>query len=184
MPWTPWRAGLSALARSALEDEALLEKVDGWVIGAVLRVVEQHRHEVGQLIAQTVSAWDPEETSRRIELLVGRDLQFIRINGTLVGGLVGLTIYSVTTIALIAIPYARQRRAWMLTRSAGTTRHAVLGTETARSAGPLAPPRATGAGVQQLDARMRNSFHAGVSCARTRRPNGPADPRSGGWSPN
>jgi uncharacterized membrane-anchored protein YjiN (DUF445 family) len=43
-----------------------------------------------------VSAWDPSETSRRIELLVGRDLQFIRINGTLVGGLVGLILYSVT----------------------------------------------------------------------------------------
>ena len=90
--------GLSALARAALEDEALLEKVDGWVIGAVLSVVEQHRHEVGQLIAQTVSAWDPEETSRRIELLVGRDLQYVRINGTLVGGLVGLIIYSVTQL--------------------------------------------------------------------------------------
>jgi uncharacterized membrane-anchored protein YjiN (DUF445 family) len=88
--------GLSALGMAALEDEALLEKVDGWVIGAVLRVVEQHRHEVGGLIAQTVSAWNPEETSRRIELLVGRDLQFIRINGTLVGGLVGLIIYTVT----------------------------------------------------------------------------------------
>ena len=88
--------GLSALGTAALEDEALLQKVDGWIIGAVLRVVEQHRHEVGQLIAQTVSAWDPEETSRRIELLVGRDLQFIRINGTLVGGLVGLLIYSAT----------------------------------------------------------------------------------------
>jgi uncharacterized membrane-anchored protein YjiN (DUF445 family) len=88
--------GLSALARAALEDEALLEKIDGWVIGAVLRVVEQHRGEVGGLIAQTVSSWDPEETSRRIELLVGRDLQFIRINGTLVGGLVGLIIYTVT----------------------------------------------------------------------------------------
>jgi uncharacterized membrane-anchored protein YjiN (DUF445 family) len=87
---------LSALAAAALEDEALLEKIDGWVIGAVLRVVEQYRHEVGQLIAQTVSSWDPEETSRRIELLVGRDLQFIRINGTLVGGLVGLLIYTMT----------------------------------------------------------------------------------------
>jgi uncharacterized membrane-anchored protein YjiN (DUF445 family) len=88
--------GLSALAAAALDDEALLEKIDGWVIAAVLRVVEQHRGEVGQLIAQTVSSWDPEETSRRIELLVGRDLQFIRINGTLVGGLVGLLIYTVT----------------------------------------------------------------------------------------
>ncbi len=90
--------GLSALARAALDDEALLEKIDGWVIGAVLRVVDQHRHEAGQLIAQTVSAWDPQETSRRIELLVGRDLQFIRINGTLVGGLVGLILYSVTRL--------------------------------------------------------------------------------------
>ncbi|HWN19971.1 MAG TPA: DUF445 domain-containing protein [Gemmatimonadales bacterium] len=90
--------GLSALANAALEDEALLEKVDGWVIGAVLSVVEQHRHEAGQLIAQTVSAWDPEETSRRIELLVGRDLQYVRINGTLVGGLVGLIIYSVAQL--------------------------------------------------------------------------------------
>jgi uncharacterized membrane-anchored protein YjiN (DUF445 family) len=91
--------GLSTLATAALEDEALLEKIDGWVITAVLRVVEQHRGEVGQLIAQTVSSWDPEETSRRIELLVGRDLQFIRINGTLVGGLVGLLIYTVTRLA-------------------------------------------------------------------------------------
>jgi uncharacterized membrane-anchored protein YjiN (DUF445 family) len=88
--------GLSALGVAALDDDGLLEKMDGWVIGAVLRVVEQHRGEVGQLIAQTVSSWDPEETSRRIELLVGRDLQFIRINGTLVGGLVGLLIYTVT----------------------------------------------------------------------------------------
>jgi uncharacterized membrane-anchored protein YjiN (DUF445 family) len=88
--------GMSALGRAALEDEALLQKVDGWIISAVLKVVDQHRHEVAQLIAQTVSAWDPSETSRRIELLVGRDLQFIRINGTLVGGLVGLILYSVT----------------------------------------------------------------------------------------
>jgi uncharacterized membrane-anchored protein YjiN (DUF445 family) len=88
--------GLAALAEAALEDEALLGKIDEWIIGAVLRIVEQHRHEVGQLIAGTVSAWDPDETSRRIELQIGRDLQFIRINGTLVGGLVGLVLYAVT----------------------------------------------------------------------------------------
>jgi uncharacterized membrane-anchored protein YjiN (DUF445 family) len=88
--------GLVALAQAAVEDEALLAKLDEWMIGAVLRIVEQHRHEVGPLIAHTVSAWDPDETSRRIELQVGRDLQFIRINGTLVGGLVGLVLYSLT----------------------------------------------------------------------------------------
>ena len=94
----PVARGLSALGAAALEDDALLEKIDGWVTDAVLRVVEQHRGEVGGLIAQTVSSWDPQETSRRIELLVGRDLQFIRINGTLVGGLVGLLIYSATRL--------------------------------------------------------------------------------------
>jgi uncharacterized membrane-anchored protein YjiN (DUF445 family) len=90
--------GLTALASAALEDEALLAKLDDWLIGAVLRTVEQHRQEVGQLISQTVSAWDPEETSRRIELQVGRDLQFIRINGTLVGGLVGLVLYALMRV--------------------------------------------------------------------------------------
>ncbi len=91
--------GLSALAEAALGDEALLAKIDEWIIGAVLRIVEQHRHEAGQLIATTVSAWDPDETSRRIELQIGRDLQFIRINGTLVGGLVGLLLYTLTQLA-------------------------------------------------------------------------------------
>ena len=61
-------------------------------------MVEQHRGEVGQLIAGTVSRWDPDETSRRIELQVGRDLQFVRINGTLVGGLVGLLLFTASRL--------------------------------------------------------------------------------------
>jgi uncharacterized membrane-anchored protein YjiN (DUF445 family) len=48
---------------------------------------------VATLIATTVAAWDADATSRKIELQIGRDLQFIRINGTLVGGLVGLLLY-------------------------------------------------------------------------------------------
>jgi uncharacterized membrane-anchored protein YjiN (DUF445 family) len=91
--------GLVALAEGALEDEALLAKVDGWLIDAALRLVREHRHEFGQLIANTVSAWDPEVTSQRIELAVGRDLQFVRINGTLVGGLVGLLLYAGARLA-------------------------------------------------------------------------------------
>ena len=91
--------GLVALAGGALEDAALLAKLDGWIVEAVLRVVEQHRHEVGGLIEHTVRSWDPGETSRRLELAVGRDLQFVRINGTLVGGLVGLILYTVYRLA-------------------------------------------------------------------------------------
>jgi uncharacterized membrane-anchored protein YjiN (DUF445 family) len=65
------------------------------IIDVSSKVVERYRHEIGDLIAQTVAGWDPEATSRRFELAVGRDLQFVRINGTLVGGLVGLLIYTV-----------------------------------------------------------------------------------------
>jgi uncharacterized membrane-anchored protein YjiN (DUF445 family) len=69
--------------------------VDGWITDAVLFAVEQYRSEVAELIEQTVNRWDPMDTSRKIELQIGRDLQFIRINGTLVGGLVGLALYSI-----------------------------------------------------------------------------------------
>ena len=65
------------------------------VTDLTVRVVEQYRQEIGDFIAQTVAGWDPTATSRRFELAVGRDLQFVRINGTLVGGLVGLAIYTV-----------------------------------------------------------------------------------------
>jgi uncharacterized membrane-anchored protein YjiN (DUF445 family) len=58
-------------------------------------VVEQYRGEVASLIETTVAGWDPDATSRRIEIQIGRDLQFIRINGTLVGGLVGVILYTV-----------------------------------------------------------------------------------------
>jgi uncharacterized membrane-anchored protein YjiN (DUF445 family) len=58
--------------------------------------VERYQDEVGALIAQTVQRWDPAATSRRIELAIGRDLQFIRINGTLVGGLAGMLLYLIS----------------------------------------------------------------------------------------
>jgi uncharacterized membrane-anchored protein YjiN (DUF445 family) len=88
--------GLVSFAEAMRGNEAMLGEVDRFISGAVLTMVEQHRHEVGELIAHTVAAWDPEATSRRIELAIGRDLQFIRINGTLVGGLAGLVIYTVS----------------------------------------------------------------------------------------
>ena len=75
-------------------DPELQAKVDGWVERLVTYLVENYRHEVGDLISSTVARWDAAEASRRIELQVGRDLQFIRINGTVVGGLAGLLIYT------------------------------------------------------------------------------------------
>ena len=49
------------------------------------------------VITETVERWDPKETTEKLELQVGRDLQFIRINGTVVGALAGLAIYTVAT---------------------------------------------------------------------------------------
>ena len=88
-------AGLAAFGARLRDDPSLQKKVDEWIVSAAGGLVEQSREEVGELIASTVARWDPAESSRRIELQVGRDLQFIRINGTVVGGLAGLVIHLV-----------------------------------------------------------------------------------------
>ncbi len=91
---------LATAGRSLQEDEELQAKVDAWIVDALGYVAEQVRGEVAGLISSTVQRWDADETSDRIELQVGRDLQFIRINGTLVGGLAGLLIYTVSELLL------------------------------------------------------------------------------------
>jgi uncharacterized membrane-anchored protein YjiN (DUF445 family) len=88
--------GLMKLGHAVLTDAELMAKVDHWILDAVLYAVEQFRGEVAQLISYTVGQWDAEETSKKIELQIGKDLQFVRINGTLVGGLVGLLLYSIS----------------------------------------------------------------------------------------
>ncbi len=90
--------GLIGLGNRLVEDDTLREKVDSWVQGAAGYVVSNYRDEITTLITDTVSRWDAQETSRKIELQVGRDLQFIRINGTVVGALAGLVIYTITQL--------------------------------------------------------------------------------------
>jgi uncharacterized membrane-anchored protein YjiN (DUF445 family) len=89
---------LVAFGRAVQEDEALMAKVDNWVVDVASQLVERYRDEIGELVTDTVGKWDPQATSQRIELAVGRDLQFIRINGTLVGGLAGLIIYALSRL--------------------------------------------------------------------------------------
>jgi uncharacterized membrane-anchored protein YjiN (DUF445 family) len=88
------REGLRNLGRKLTTDEATQSKVDGWVEGAAAYLVTNYSNEITTIITDTVERWDAEETSRKIELQVGRDLQFIRINGTVVGALAGLVIYT------------------------------------------------------------------------------------------
>ncbi|MDN5750657.1 MAG: DUF445 domain-containing protein [Pseudonocardia sp.] len=92
------RDGLMSLGARLTSDDALRGKVDGWLADAAGYVVRHYRHEITTLITETVQRWDAEETSRKVELQVGRDLQFIRINGTVVGALAGLAIYTLSQL--------------------------------------------------------------------------------------
>jgi uncharacterized membrane-anchored protein YjiN (DUF445 family) len=89
------RAGLISLGSRMSRDARLRSKVDGWLEDAATYVVATYRDEITALITDTVAGWDADQTSRKIEANVGRDLQFIRINGTVVGSLAGLLIFTV-----------------------------------------------------------------------------------------
>ncbi|TVL89205.1 DUF445 domain-containing protein [Streptomyces sp. SAJ15] len=90
------RASILSLGARMSTDERLRAKVDGWLEDAAVYVVTTYRDEITSLITETVAGWDAEHTSRKIETHIGRDLQFIRINGTVVGALAGLCIYTVS----------------------------------------------------------------------------------------
>nr|WP_314844072.1 DUF445 family protein [uncultured Microbacterium sp.] len=104
-------SGLRVRAAQALQeigdrlttDAALQHRVDTWVSDAAVFVVDRYRHDIASIITDTVERWDPAETTEKIELMVGRDLQYIRLNGTFVGALAGLAIF---TIAHLLIPGA------------------------------------------------------------------------------
>ena len=97
-PGSPLRlratAGLADFGRRLVDDQELAGKIDGWLADAAGYAARRYAGEVAGIIDETVANWDGEATSRKLELLVGRDLQFIRINGTVVGALAGLVIYA------------------------------------------------------------------------------------------
>ncbi len=84
---------IQELGRVLTTDEDLKGKVNEWLRMWVTDAATANRQILVKLISETVKKWDPQATSRRIELHVGKDLQWIRINGTIVGGLAGLLIY-------------------------------------------------------------------------------------------
>ncbi|MEV0604403.1 DUF445 domain-containing protein [Streptomyces sp. NPDC050315] len=90
------RGALLSLGKRLAADGRLQSKVDGWLEGAAVYVVTTYRDEITLLITDTVASWDAEHTSKKIEAHIGRDLQFIRINGTVVGALAGLCIYTLS----------------------------------------------------------------------------------------
>lgn len=103
-PESELRSRMTAAAedfgRKLLADATLQYKIDVWVMGVVEHLVREYRHDLGHIVTETVQRWDAQEAAEKIELQVGRDLQFIRINGTVVGALAGLAIFTVATLVL------------------------------------------------------------------------------------
>lgn len=97
-PGSALRVGLERELRSIghrlQEDSEVSERLNGWLRELITYLVETYRQPLSEIISETVEKWDATATAERIELYIGRDLQFIRINGTLVGGLVGVLIYT------------------------------------------------------------------------------------------
>ncbi|MEX2629302.1 MAG: DUF445 domain-containing protein [Tistlia sp.] len=88
--------GLQALARAMEQDPHMQERLDRRLAEIARGLVPPFRHEIGGFIAEVVKGWETRTVVERIELAVGRDLQYIRINGTLVGALVGCLLFLAT----------------------------------------------------------------------------------------
>jgi len=86
--------GITSAGDSLLSNAELRAELDQFLTDQISNTAEKHRDQIADLVARTVAAWDPEVAAKRLELAVGSDLQFIRINGTLVGGLVGLILHA------------------------------------------------------------------------------------------
>jgi uncharacterized membrane-anchored protein YjiN (DUF445 family) len=86
--------GIAAAGVRLRDDPALAHKADELIDSGIRYVVDHFQTELAQLVSGTIARWDGEETSRRLELLLGPDLQFIRINGTVVGAFAGLAIHA------------------------------------------------------------------------------------------
>lgn len=86
---------LNEFSQNLKTDEKLQNKIDHWVRVTAYKYILKNTHQFGNLISSTVGNWKGKELSEKMELEVGKDLQFIRVNGTLVGGLVGLIIYTI-----------------------------------------------------------------------------------------
>lgn len=92
------KKNIAEFSENVRTDENLQHKIDAFVRYTAYKYILKNTNKFGELISTTVGNWQGKELSEKLELEVGKDLQFIRINGTLVGGLVGLLIYSIAQL--------------------------------------------------------------------------------------
>jgi uncharacterized membrane-anchored protein YjiN (DUF445 family) len=86
---------LASLGNGVLSDRALQAKLNAWLAEAGRGIVSRHGHQISSLISDVVKSWNAGDVSRKLELEIGRDLQFIRINGAVVGGSIGIVLHTI-----------------------------------------------------------------------------------------
>lgn len=89
---------LRDMGLSLSTDIARQKRIDDFVQMQAFKLIMSYKHSAGEMISSTVANWPSRQLSEKLELEVGKDLQFIRINGTIVGGTVGLMIYILTKL--------------------------------------------------------------------------------------
>jgi uncharacterized membrane-anchored protein YjiN (DUF445 family) len=87
-------AALAALGDHLLDEPGVRRKLNAWWLETVRQIVVRFGDQISALISEVVKSWDADEISHKVELEIGKDLQYIRINGTLVGGAVGLLLHA------------------------------------------------------------------------------------------
>jgi len=96
--WARGDAWLQEIGSMLRTDTETRERLEGHLGDVVAFFVTTYGDELATVISHTVDRWDADEASQRIELFVGRDLQFIRINGTIVGALAGVVIHAISQL--------------------------------------------------------------------------------------
>ena len=89
---------ITSFGEKLADDVEMQQRVNEWTVSAASYLADEFAEPVSEVITSTISTWDPDETADRLEAQVGKDLQFIRINGTIVGGLAGLIIFSLSKL--------------------------------------------------------------------------------------
>jgi uncharacterized membrane-anchored protein YjiN (DUF445 family) len=92
------QALLCDLGRWLTDDAALQRNLNAGARAVVQRILAPRRRRIGEFVAQVVEGWDARDIVERLELQVGADLQYIRVNGAIVGGLVGLLLFAASRL--------------------------------------------------------------------------------------
>ena len=79
-------------------DERKIRAIDRWIRRKIINILADSSEQIAKYVEQTIKSWEAKEVSNKLELEIGKDLQFIRLNGTFIGGILGLGIYGVNVI--------------------------------------------------------------------------------------